>query len=509
MLANAKRVDISILLVMVTLCFGGCNVVDNQTTMNAEDRAVVDPAPVKRPFVDNNKNHKVLLGVIDGGVDYNHPMLANNMHFILDNAGTPTECGYDYVGADKWASPYLARTALYDSNVAADAKLKAVEARDKVKDVLALEPELSRFLNLSRHVTQENSGAAYHGTHVAGLMVYDRPDFGLLAYRVLPQGLNPSTSYDYTKEAVDNINGSMDKASKDGARVVNMSLGLEAKKAIAGEESDDTVAKVRKFTELAKTMADTMRRNPRVLFVAAAGNESQWRDGENLMGMPCGLKVDNLLCVGALRENGDPATFTNVTISGVDVVFALGHKVLSTMPNDMCVKEELSKLDTSSMAFPSLSSGGTDNESIAKALKKACFQTPGFGKLSGTSMASPLVARIAAEVIAANPSLMPKQVIKEIYKLAKPSFVGNVPVYKLKIKKPSWYAAVEEQMRKDAKDSAVDVKTGTSGGAKSFGRMFDMPDVDVSGVLSAEPVRHAIAGDDYWEAIIPNGGSVK
>jgi subtilisin family serine protease len=180
-------------------------------------------------------------------------------------------------------------------------------------------------------------------------------------------------------------------------------------------------------------MADAFARHPNVLFVAAAGNDGQWRDGENLLQMPCGIKQPNVLCVGALREDGTPTTFTNMTMSGADVVFALGHKVLSTVPMQMCTGPSMQKLAAAGTLF------GEEPAVLAPKLKEECLKSPGMGTLSGTSMASPLVAHIAAEVLAEKPELDARGVIREIYARAVPSFVGTAPVFKLRVRKPSWY----------------------------------------------------------------------
>ena len=62
---------------------------DNQNIISKADFLVGNPAPITRDFRGNNARHKVLMGVIDSGVDYNHPLLSNNIHFKLDPPGTP------------------------------------------------------------------------------------------------------------------------------------------------------------------------------------------------------------------------------------------------------------------------------------------------------------------------------------------------------------------------------------------------------------------------------------
>ncbi|MEK7691513.1 MAG: S8 family serine peptidase, partial [Bdellovibrionota bacterium] len=179
---------------------------------------------------------------------------------------------------------------------------------------------------------------------------------------------------------------------------------------------------------------------------SAAGNDGAWKDSFERLGMPCGIKAPNALCVGALRENGEPAPFTDIPIGGVDLVFALGHRVFSTIPTEICSSQAV----TDTYFFDETTTTEKLREVGAK-IKKECLETPGFAYLSGTSMATPLVAHVAAEILAKKPNLNGAGVIQEIYKRAMPDFIGIIPVYKLKIAKPSWYkpyipkSLIEEQ----------------------------------------------------------------
>jgi len=340
-----KKTKRAALCFLTLFAFSACEIVDDQRIANIQDSAAVNPIPAKREFERNNMRHKVLLGVIDSGVDYDHPAIANNIHFELDAAtGTPRRLGYDYTGEDQWPSPYVARTALYDPNVSGNDLSSAAEDFGFIKSILAKGPELADYLNLSRQVNQEMASGAYHGTHVAGLMVYDRPDFGLLAYRVLPHNKDADPKHDYTSEVIQKMVDAIEKAAEDGVRVVNMSLGITIQKAILEDDGAASVLKYANLILLKAALTKAVASHPEIVFVVAAGNDSSWNDGDNLTGMPCGIKADNVICVGALRDNGQPTTFTNLIISGVDVVFALGHNVISTVPTKMCVKTAMQNL---------------------------------------------------------------------------------------------------------------------------------------------------------------------
>jgi subtilisin family serine protease len=104
---------------------------------------------------------------------------------------------------------------------------------------------------------------------------------------------------------------------------------------------------------------------PNILFVTAAGNSNE--NASFVEDIPAGIKAPNLITVGAVDRAGDEASFTSY--GPTVVVDANGYQVDSVIP------------------------GG---EKLAE---------------SGTSMASPQVANLAAKMLAVNPRLTPPQVI--------------------------------------------------------------------------------------------------
>jgi subtilisin family serine protease len=123
---------------------------------------------------------------------------------------------------------------------------------------------------------------------------------------------------------------------------------------------------------------------PNTLFVVAAGNSS--RDIVEYEDVPSSLDLPNLLTVGALDRFGEWATFTNSNPDRVRI-FDHGVEVDSTIPNGERVP------------------------------------------LSGTSMASPNVANLAAKMYAVDPSLTPDRAIAIIVetgeRIAEP-FYGSI-----------------------------------------------------------------------------------
>ena len=119
---------------------------------------------------------------------------------------------------------------------------------------------------------------------------------------------------------------------------------------------------------------------PGILFVTAAGNSNE--DASFVEDIPAGIALPNLLTVGAVDKAGDEASFRS--FGPTVVVHANGYQVESVIP------------------------GG---DKLAE---------------SGTSMASPQVANLAAKVLAIK--LKPEQVIRLIRDTADKTADGRRPL---------------------------------------------------------------------------------
>jgi len=113
---------------------------------------------------------------------------------------------------------------------------------------------------------------------------------------------------------------------------------------------------------------DAIASAPDILFVAAAGNSNN--DASFNEDVPASFRLANVLAVGAVGQAGDEAPFTSY--GPTVVAHANGYEVESYVP------------------------GGARM------------------RLSGTSMASPNAANLAAKILAINPRLTPAQVIDVI-----------------------------------------------------------------------------------------------
>jgi len=214
-----------------------------------------------------------------------------------------------------------------------------------------------------------------HGTHVAGIIAAQRgngigadgvaDNVKIMTIRAVPDG------DEYDKDVALSIKYAVD----NGARVINMSFG----KGLSPEK---------KWVDDAIRYAETKD----VLIIHAAGNDGENTDSIGNFPNPelkqLNRKATNFITVGASSDpkvNGDyVADFSNYGKNTVDV-FAPGDKIYSTLP-------------------------GKTN----------------YGFLRGTSMASPVVAGVAAVICSYFPQLSAKQVKYAIEKSAEQDTILQV-----------------------------------------------------------------------------------
>lgn len=218
-----------------------------------------------------------------------------------------------------------------------------------------------------------------HGTHVAGIAAAGNPLARLMHvretfdYKLIPQ---QTPSVESAQRWADSSVAAIDYMKKAGVRVVNMSWrygrgSVEAMLAAKGigKTSEERAELSRKIFAIHRdALQKAIAGAPEILFVAGAGNENNDLDFSEYI--PAGLSAPNLVTVGAVDEEGKPAVFTS---SGKSCKFyANGWMIDSVVP------------------------GGTTLQ------------------LSGTSMAAPQMANLAAKLIALKPSLTTAQVIELI-----------------------------------------------------------------------------------------------
>jgi subtilisin family serine protease len=228
-----------------------------------------------------------------------------------------------------------------------------------------------------------------HGTHVAGILARGNPAVRLVVARF--DDRLPDLPFPPTPEWAHHMAAAFQQMSDyfrtRNVRVVNMSWAddpqeFETWLSNSGQGANPSERKkhaAELFAIWHDAVESAIKNAPNTLFFCAAGNSDS--NPGFLQDVPASLKLPNLVSVGAVNQAGDETSFTSY--GDTVVVHANGYEVESYIPGG-------SKL-----------------------------------KMSGTSMASPNVANLAAKLFALDPSLTPAQVIDLIKKGATASLDGR------------------------------------------------------------------------------------
>lgn len=195
-----------------------------------------------------------------------------------------------------------------------------------------------------------------HGTHGAGSVAAVNNSEGTVGVgsnanvKVMSvKALGGSDGTGTTESVVKGIQYAID----NGATIVNLSLG--------GEEDDETLRSI-------------IKNNPNVLFTIAAGNgDSNYKgvDNDSIPTYPASYNYDNILCVANLQCDGTLHYSSNYGATTVHLA-APGSDIYSTSTGD--------------------GSSGTSNNSWFSSSPAIS----GYEYMTGTSMAAPIVAGVAA-----------------------------------------------------------------------------------------------------------------
>jgi hypothetical protein len=334
----------------------------------------------------------VVLAVWDSGIDTR----IFGAQVVRDAAGRPRLIAYD-----KYSRP--ARTELMPIPPALQDRLPQMTARTKGFSDLQSNvdsPEAGEVKRYLSTLAPDKYKAAIeeiilagnfeHGTHVAGIAMAGNPGARLLVARLeFGHTLQPDPcpSRELADRDAAAMQASVDFIKEQGARVVNMSWGGnvttmegELEQCGIGKTPEERKVLAREYFEIGKAgQTRAFASAPQILFVTAAGNSNS--DASFIEDIPAGIVLPNLLTVGAVDRAGDEAPFTSY---GPTVkVHANGYQVESYLPGGSRVA------------------------------------------LSGTSMASPQVANLAAKLLAVNPELTPADLIRIIVGTAERSADGR------------------------------------------------------------------------------------
>ena len=334
----------------------------------------------------------VRIAVWDSGVD--SALFRNQM--LLDAGGKPA-----LIAFDKWANP--ATGELFPIPAELQSKLPKMKSRSKGLSDLRSNIDSPEASEIKQYLSNLNAneyksaieeislaGNYEHGTHVAGIAMagnsYARLAIARISFneKLLPE---PCPSRELTEKEARNAQAYVDFLKKNGVRVVNMSWGgsvRDVESALEecgmGKTQDERKALARELFDTEKSaLTRAFASAPEILFVTASGNENQ--DASFAEAIPAGIVLPNLITVGAVDLAGDEASFTSY--GPTVVVHANGYQVESFIP------------------------GG---ERVA---------------LSGTSMATPQVANLAAKMLVVNPKLSPADVVAIVRETAEKTADGR------------------------------------------------------------------------------------
>ncbi|MBA3343189.1 MAG: S8 family serine peptidase [Gemmatimonadaceae bacterium] len=224
----------------------------------------------------------------------------------------------------------------------------------------------------------------FHGTHVASTVASNNisvasiaPDITLIAVKVLNfQGSG-------TFEGV--ASGIRHAAGPANADVINMSLGATVP---ADEEGVPALLEL-----MSRVIRDAEKQG--TIVISAAGNDALDLDQGNLVSTPC---EQSTICVSAtgplLQQNFDqPATYTNYGITAIEVAAPGGN---ATDEEGGYVNQDL---------IIGACSRRTSEPGLAVCRGNVDGVVYFYAYAAGTSMASPHVAGVAAQIKSANPLL--------------------------------------------------------------------------------------------------------
>jgi hypothetical protein len=342
-----------------------------------KDRAVT--------LTEDQKLTPVVVGIWDSGVDpavYPHQLFTDTT-----SAAAPLPDNAHGLSFDLHSNPVAGN--LYPLG---DAANRLPELKSQIKGILDIEaavdsPEAAALKTKLGALTQDQVkplledlglfGNYIHGTHVAGIATEGNPAAKILIarltfdYHLMPE--KPTVEQAQKDAAADQAY--VDYFKSHGVRVVNMSWGgslSEVDDALAKNGVGDAAERkkeAREIFDIGKNgLLNALKSAPDILFVTAAGNSNNDVNFDEVI--PSSFNLPNMITVGAVDQAGDETSFTSF---GNNVfAYADGFEVDSNIP------------------------GGSRL------------------KLSGTSMASPAVANLAAKLFALDPNLKPADVLELI-----------------------------------------------------------------------------------------------
>ncbi len=256
----------------------------------------------KQGFDIKNLQEDVVVAVVDTGIDYSHPDLAENIW--INKAEFAGKAGIDDDG---------------------NGYIDDVRGWNFYSEG---QKELAPGGRLGSNDPMDDNG---HGTHCAGTIGASGGNaLGVVGIhpkvKLMPIKFLSALGSGKISDAIRGIGYAIDQ----GAHILSNSWG--------GGPYDDALEAV---------IQEALEKN--VLFVAAAGNDG--KNNDILPSYPAGYKVSNVLSVGASDNRDLPAFFSNFGSTSVDI-FAPGVGILSTVPPKVHQGQAYAVFSGTSMATP-------------------------------------------------------------------------------------------------------------------------------------------------------------
>jgi serine protease len=246
------------------------------------------------------KGDGVIVAVIDNVIQWDHPALANRIATVDCNAQKFLACapgedhGYDFSNDEEGDTDTRISKAEIDSlrpeledSYKSDKYLQDNHS-DKIDDLKSKRPDFSttQILAIVREMLRDNPISSFHGTMSTGMIAGNdangfqgiAPNVKILPVRAGTLGRSLS---------VVAILNSLGYAADRGADVINMSYGIE----LPNELQSNLIA-------------DLQKQYPKLVFVAAAGNETAAASGYP-------AAEPDVISVGAISVKGNRASYSN------------------------------------------------------------------------------------------------------------------------------------------------------------------------------------------------------
>lgn len=317
---------------------------------------------------------EVGIGIWDSGVDLALFKTTPGRGIAFDRESRPSSDLLRPLGDAQASWPQLKK--LVKGAMDLRAALDTDDARLLKQAVATLRPDQVRQFQEDLSL----AGVYTHGTHVAGIAVDGNPFARVYTATMLwehrTEPVKPTEELSRrTAQAYQQI---VQSFKDQKLRVVNMSwrYGASAYEGMlawhnVGASPEERKQLARQLFAIERdALKQAIAAAPEILFIAGSGNEDNSADFEEYI--PAGLNLPNLLTVGAVDKAGEETSFS--TFGRTVVLHANGFEVESLLPGGDRVK------------------------------------------FSGTSMASPQVANLAAKLFALRPELTMAQVREAILK---------------------------------------------------------------------------------------------